>query len=83
MQRSPIKLMLAPSLLALLTACATTPPPAPIASDKLCESWRHMTIRAADRITESTAAQIEGSNKARPEWGCAYGENRAKGAGHG
>lgn len=42
-----------------------------------------MTIKAADRITESTAAQIEGSNKARPEWGCAYGENRAKGAGHG
>jgi hypothetical protein len=42
-----------------------------------------MTIKAADRITETTAAQIEGSNKARPEWGCAYGANRAKGAGHG
>ena len=83
MRRNQIRLMLAPSLLALLTACAQTPKPAPIAADKLCESWRHQTIRKADRMTEDTAAQIEGSNKARPEWGCAYGENRAKGAGHG
>lgn len=66
-----------------LSACAKTPPAVLIAADKLCESWRHQTIRKADRLTEDTAAQIEGSNKARPEWGCVYGENRAKGASNG
>lgn len=65
--------------LALLTGCAKTPPPAPIAADRLCESWRHQTITKADKLTERTAAQIEGSNKARPEWGCAYGANKARG----
>lgn len=68
---------------ALLIACAKTPPPAPIAAEHLCQSWRHQTIKKADRLTEDTAAQIEGSNKARPEWGCDYGHNRAKGQGHG
>jgi hypothetical protein len=67
----------------LLTACAQTPKPALIAADKLCESWRHQTIRKADKLTEETASQIEGSNKARPEWGCAYGENRARERGNG
>ena len=71
------------ALLALLTGCAKTPPPALIAADKLCESWRHQTIRKADVLTEETAAGIEGSNKARPEWGCAYGENREKGGSNG
>jgi|CXWL01.1.fsa_nt_gi hypothetical protein len=37
-----------------------------------------MTIAKADRLTEGTASQIEGSNKARDEWGCAYGANQAK-----
>lgn len=62
----------------LLTGCAQTPVPAPIATDKLCQSWRHKTITKADKLSEPTASQIEGDNKARPEWGCEYGENRAK-----
>ena len=71
------------AFLVLLSACAKTPPVALIAADKLCESWRHQTIRKADKLTEDTAAQIEGNNKARPEWGCAFGENRVKGATNG
>lgn len=64
--------------LALLSGCAEIPKPAPIATDKLCQSWRHQTIRKADKLTDDTASQIEGGNKARPEWGCEYGENSAK-----
>lgn len=65
--------------LGLLSGCAETPKPVPIATGKLCESWRHKTIKSADKLSEETASQIEGDNKARPEWGCEYGENRAKG----
>ena len=66
---------------ALLIGCAQTPPPAqtvqvPLAVDKLCESWRHKVIRKDDKLTEPTAAMLEGDNKARPEWGCEYGQNR-------
>lgn len=77
------KLTIALASPVLLTACAQTPKPALIASDRLCESWRHQTIRKADKLTDETASQIEGSNKARPEWGCEYGANRAKGASNG
>jgi hypothetical protein len=65
--------------LVLLTGCEKTPEPVPIATDKLCQSWKHQTIRKADKLTGDTASQIEGGNNARPEWGCEYGENRAKG----
>ena len=61
-----------------ISGCAQNQPPAPIATDKLCQSWRHKTITKADKLSEPTASQIEGDNKARPEWGCEYGENRAK-----
>lgn len=64
--------------LALLTGCATTPPPAPIAVNDLCKSWTHKRIKAADKLTEETAQMLEGDNKARPAWGCEYGANRAK-----
>lgn len=64
--------------LGLLTACAKTPEPVPIAADKLCQSWRHQTITKADQLADSTAAQIEGNNAARTSWGCSYGSNRAK-----
>ena len=74
-RRKPLLLL---ASLALLTGCAKTPPPALIAADRLCESWRHQTIRKADRLTEETAAGIEGGNKARPIWGCEYGADRAK-----
>ena len=83
MPRDLIRLILLLASPVLLTACAATPKPALIAADKLCESWRHTTIRKADRLTEDTAAQIEGSNKARPAWGCDYGANQAKGKGNG
>ena len=78
MPPKPRKLMTTPVLLALLTGCAKTEAPAPIASDQLCKSWTHQTIRKADQLTEDTASQIEGNNKSRPAWGCLYGENRAK-----
>jgi hypothetical protein len=68
---------------ALLSACAQIEKPAPIAAGDLCRSWRHQTISKDDQITDRTAQQIEGSNKARPAWGCVYGENRAKGGSNG
>lgn len=67
------------ALPALLTGCETMPKPAPIASEYLCKSWRHQTVSKNDQLTEATAAQIEGNNKSRPEWGCEYGDDRAKG----
>ena len=67
----------------LLTACGTTSSPAPIAAEQMCQSWRHLTIRKADKLTEDTASQIEGSNKSRPAWGCRYGDNAAEGKGNG
>lgn len=70
--------MLPLASLGLLTGCATTPPFALIATDSLCKSWRHQTIKPGDKMDETTASQIEGNNKARPEWGCQYGKNEAK-----
>ena len=67
-----------PAVLALLSACAKTDLPAPIAANDLCRSWKHQTITKADQLADSTAAQIDGSNRARPAWGCEYGANRAK-----
>ena len=67
-----------PLLLVLLTGCEKTPPPALIASDKLCKDWRHKTINSRDRLTEETASQLEADNKSRPQWGCKYGENEAE-----
>lgn len=61
-----------------LSGCAKDTPPAPIAIGKLCESWRHKKITKADKLSEETASMIEGDNKARVEWQCEYGENRAK-----
>ena len=69
--------------LVLLSACAKTELAAPIAAGELCRSWRHQTITQADVLTDKTAEQIEGSNKARPAWGCAYGANKAKGGANG
>ena len=64
--------------LVLLSGCAQTPVPVPIATDKLCQSWQHKTIKKADKLTDETASKIEGDNKARVEWQCEFGENRAK-----
>lgn len=69
--------------LGLLTACAKTPEPVPIAVGELCKSWRHGTISKDDKLSDSTASIIEGNNRARPAWGCEYGSNRAKAPGHG
>jgi hypothetical protein len=63
--------------LALLTGCAQTPKPAPIAVDDLCRSWTHGRITKADKLTEKTAADQEARNNSRPAWGCEYGEDRA------
>jgi hypothetical protein len=51
-----------------------------IATDELCKSWRHQTVSKGDKLTEKTAAVIEGNNEARPAWGCKPGENEAAGS---
>lgn len=61
----------------LLTACAGTSPYV-VTAESLCKDWTHQQIRRADQITEPTASQIEANNKSRPNWGCEYGQNRAK-----
>ena len=81
MLRNPARLMTLLVLPALLIGCSGTSKPVAIATDRLCESWKHQTVSRKDKLTEETASQIEGSNKARPAWGCQYGESRAKGAG--
>lgn len=49
-------------------------------SAELCKSWRHQTVSKNDKLTQPTAEGIEGSNKARPAWGCSYGKDEpAKG----
>lgn len=68
----------------LLTGCALIPQsaqtvPELIAADKLCQSWRHLQLRPQDfqSMTDETAQEIEGNNKARVPWGCQYGDNSA------
>jgi len=73
--KKPILLL---ASLGLLTGCAKTQLPAPIAAESLCRSWKHQTISPADQLADSTAAGIEGNNKARPAWGCEYGKDRAQ-----
>lgn len=61
---------------ALLTGCAKT---VVVTADQLCQSWKHQTVSKDDKVTNDTAAIAEGNNKSRPEWGCEYGKNKAKG----
>ena len=81
--RNPLRLTLALVSLVLLTGCGTIPPYALIARDSLCKSWRHKTLSKAEidalaRVPNADLpSQIEGDNKARPEWGCRYGKNEA------
>jgi hypothetical protein len=49
-----------------------------VTAEELCRDWRHSTVSKSDKLTQETAEQIEASNKSRPNWGCASGENRAK-----
>lgn len=63
-------------LLAPLSGCATKP--IVVTAEELCKSWRHQTISKDDKLTDQTASQIEGNNKARPAWGCEPGKDRAK-----
>lgn len=62
----------------LLSACAGSPA-AIVNADALCRDWRHQTVSKADKITDQTATDIEANNKSRPNWGCEYGANKAKG----
>jgi hypothetical protein len=66
--------MLPLASLVLLSGCSQNI--ALIATDDLCKSWRHQPVHKGDKLTEKTAAGIEGNNEARPAWGCAPGENR-------
>jgi hypothetical protein len=50
-----------------------------VTAEELCRSWRHQTVSKDDRITDGTAATIEGNNQSRGEWGCQPGQNKAKG----
>ena len=63
---------------ALLQGCAQTVPSAPIAVNDLCASWRHQVIRKVDNLTDATASEIEGNDKARTAWGCEWGKTNAK-----
>jgi hypothetical protein len=63
--------------LALLSGCSQTV--AVIAVEELCQSWRHQSVSKRDKLTDETASQIEGNNKARPAWGCKPGENTSEG----
>lgn len=76
-RRNLLPLMLPLASLGLLTGCAQTQPFALIATDSLCKSWRHQTIKSGDKMDEATASQIEGNNRARPAWGCKYGRNES------
>lgn len=71
-----LALLLAP--LVLLTGCSKTLPLV-VTAEELCRDWQHKTISKQDKLTEPTASQIEADNNSRPAWGCAYGENKAKG----
>jgi hypothetical protein len=73
--RKLAKLTVLLSVLVLLSGCG--PSIALIATDDLCKSWRHQPTHKGDKITEKTAAVIEGNNEARPAWGCAPGKNEA------
>lgn len=59
----------------LLSGCAGT---VVATAETLCKDWRHQTVSKSDQMTDGTASQIEASNKSRPAWGCAYGQNKAK-----
>lgn len=61
---------------ALLTGCSKT---VVVTADQLCQSWQHQTVSKDDKLSNDTAAIAEGNNKSRPEWGCEYGKNKAKG----
>ena len=60
---------------AIASGCAQT---VIVTADQLCADWRHKTVSKHDKLTQDTAAAIEADNKSRPNWGCQYGENRAK-----
>ena len=64
------------TLAGIVSAC--TGKPIVVTADELCKDWRHSTVSRNDKLTQETAEQIEASNKSRPNWGCASGENRAK-----
>lgn len=49
-----------------------------VEAESLCKSWRHGTVSKDDKLTQGTAEIIDGNNNARPTWGCARGEDRAK-----
>jgi len=72
--RTPIIIMLISP--ALLAGCSKN---IVVTAEELCKSWRHQTVSKADVLTDKTAAPIEGNNESRAEWGCAPGQNKAKG----
>jgi hypothetical protein len=47
-----------------------------VTADELCQSWRRQTVSKDDKLTDKTAAGIEGNNAARTAWGCHPTENR-------
>jgi hypothetical protein len=59
--------MLLLSVPVLLSACSQS---IVVTADELCQSWRYQTVSKHDKLTEKTAAGIEGNNAARTAWGC-------------
>jgi len=67
-------LILTLSVPVLLTGCGGST--VVIAIEELCGSWRYQDVSKNDKLTEKTASGIEGSNKARTDWGCHPKEDR-------
>jgi hypothetical protein len=76
MRKSLKLIMVTLPVLALLQGCSQN---IVVTAEELCRSWRHQTVSKDDRITDGTAATIEGNNQSRGEWGCQPGQNKAKG----
>jgi hypothetical protein len=64
--------------LAAIASAGCSPKFTYVDADALCKSWKHQTVSKDDKLTQDTAAGIEGSNKSRPNFQCVYGENAAK-----
>ena len=51
-----------------------------ISQKDLCEKgWKHLDVSKNDKLTQKTAAKMEGNNNARPLWGCEPGKDQAQG----
>jgi hypothetical protein len=65
-----VKLMTLLGANLILCGCSAKSIVATVDPGKLCQSWREIGIRAGDRLTKETAADILGNNQGRESAGC-------------